>query len=161
MTTCNANATRGSRSNSDVNSDMSMSGAVTGDAAVLLPKVGVASRSAASYDGNEETQQRDRLTGRISVQIIEKTDNGNYRIEGTRRLGINGEENLMTITGVVRPQDVMSNNTIYSYNIADSKITYRRTGLVNKMSSPRTITKLVTFAVVGAAAVFAATNLSF
>lgn len=48
--------------------------------------------------------------------------NGNYFIEGSRELLINGEKQIIQLSGVIRPYDIGQDNTIDSRYIADAKI---------------------------------------
>lgn len=137
-----ANASRESKKNSSSNSDVSAGGSVTGDLGTLmgfLPLFGASGSISNSYDGSDGTEQKDRLTGKISATIIEKNENGMLKISGKRIIEVNGERNIMVIEGVVRSRDIMTDNTIYSYNIADAKIIYKKDGLSNKIMKPGTI----------------------
>jgi len=48
------------------------------------------------------------------------------------------------LEGVVRPRDIQSNNTVYSYNVADAAITYRKSGIVNRFVKPGTFKRWTT-----------------
>ena len=129
----NANATRESKSQSRSNSDMSVDASAAGNVADFLPLFGGSSSLSSSYNGGEGTEQNERLTGRITVRITEKTETGMYKIAGERTLNVNGEENLMELQGFVRARDISTNNSIYSYNIADAQITYKKGGITNSV----------------------------
>ena len=92
---------------------------------------------------------------------MEQTDAGLFRIEGERTIEVNGEENIMKLEGLVRPRDIRTDNTIYSYNIASAKIVYRKTGAVNAIASPATISKLVAVSLVLGLVGLAITNTTF
>ena len=49
----------------------------------------------------------------------------------------------MEISGYVRDRDITSQNTIYSYYIANADITYKKTGLVNKISNSTKIRRTI------------------
>jgi flagellar L-ring protein precursor FlgH len=139
-----ANATRESRSNNSSSTDLNAGGSVSGNLTDFLPAFGASSSFNNSFDGQEGTEQSERLTGRISVRIAEKTDTGMLRIHGEREVGVNGENNLMELEGFIRPRDIMANNTVYSYNIADARITYKKSGLVNSVVAPGTLSTIFT-----------------
>jgi len=126
-----ANASRESSSQSKSNSDMKMDASGSGNIADFLPIFGGGSSLSSSYNGGDGTEQREKLTGRITVRITEKTTGGMYKIEGERTLNVNGEENLMELNGFVRPRDISTNNSVFSYNIADARITYKKGGITN------------------------------
>ncbi len=127
----NANASRESSSKSNSKSDMKMDASANGNIASFLPIFGGGSSLSSSYDGGDGTEQKDRLTGRITVRITEKTEGGMYKIEGERTLNVNGEENLMELHGFVRPRDISTNNSVFSYNVADAQIIYKKGGITN------------------------------
>ena len=140
-----ANASRESKVNSSSNSDIGLSGSVSGTLTNFLPMFGTEASVDNSHNGSEGTEQKERLTGKITATIVEQSPGGLLRIEGERVMEVNGEENLMRLSGMVRSKDILSDNTIYSYNVADANITYRKTGLVNKVAKPGKIQRLGTW----------------
>jgi flagellar L-ring protein precursor FlgH len=130
----NANASRESSSKSKSKSDMNVDASANGNIASFLPIFGGGSSLSSSYDGGDGTEQRERLSGRITVRITEKTSGGMYKVEGERTLNVNGEENLMELTGVVRPRDISTNNSVFSYNVADAEIIYKKGGITNMVN---------------------------
>lgn len=127
----NANASRESSSQSKSKSQMDLEASTSGNVADFLPLFGGSSSMSTSYDGGDGTQQKDQLTGRITVRITEKTESGMFKIKGERTLNVNGEENLMELEGFVRARDISTNNSVFSYNIADAQITYKKGGITN------------------------------
>lgn len=95
------------------------------------------------YSGDGRTQRSGNLQAEITVRIIEQLHNGDFRINGNRMVEINGERQLIEISGICRARDIMPDNTIYSTYIADARIAYNGTGVVNSSSEPGVVTKLV------------------
>lgn len=95
------------------------------------------------YSGDGRTQRTGNLQAEITVRIVEMMHNGDYRINGKRMVDINGERQLIEISGICRARDIMPDNTIYSTYIADARIAYNGTGVVNSSSEPGVVTKLV------------------
>lgn len=144
-----SNASRESKSNSQLNSEIGMEAGSKGNIADFLPVFGGSGSFKSKHNGQDNTSQSDRLTGRMAVRIVEKADNGMLKIKGERKLNVNGEENLMKLEGYVRPRDITSANTVYSYNIADARITYRKTGLGQSFIKTKSIVKFITFSLAG------------
>jgi len=140
-----ADASRETRSNNSSTSDMGLDASLSGDVTKKIPKFGLSSSWSDSYNGEEGTEQKERLTGRIAVKISEKMESGNFKIEGERAVEVNGEENVMILTGYVRPRDILSNNTVFSYHIADAKITYKKGGFLNGVVKQGTFPKILTW----------------
>jgi flagellar L-ring protein FlgH len=62
--------------------------------------------------------------------------NGNLFIEGNREVRVNNENQMMTLTGVIRPRDITANNVIQSTYIADARIAYSGKGVLNERQRP-------------------------
>ncbi len=81
-----------------------------------------------SLKGGGSVTSRDVITAKITAKIVGILPNGNLKIEGIRRVVINNDSLEIIITGVIRPQDIRSDNTILSTYISDAQISYRGTG---------------------------------
>ena len=55
-------------------------------------------------------------------------DNGNLLIEGNKEVEVNNEKEILRVSGIVRPEDISSDNTVLSEKIADARIQYTGTG---------------------------------
>ena len=142
-----SNASRESKVNSSSSTDMSMDGSVAGTLTDYLPLFGAASKISNILDGSEGTEQKDQLTGRISVTIMEETENGMFFIKGKRKLEVNGEMNTIQLEGYVRERDISTDNTVFSYNIANAEIIYRKGGTLENVVNPRKVQKWLTWGV--------------
>jgi flagellar L-ring protein precursor FlgH len=90
----------------------------------------VSASTSKSNQGSGTTTRGGSLTATISATIIEVLPNGNFRIEGTRSVTVNNEEQIMVLRGIVRPVDINFDNTIASTMVADASITYTGEGVV-------------------------------
>jgi flagellar L-ring protein FlgH len=68
--------------------------------------------------------------------------NGNLKVSGQQSLRINGEEQLITLSGVVRPRDVADDNSVLSSRIADARIRFDGKGFVTDQSKPGWLARL-------------------
>jgi len=125
-------AQRGSSKNNSTDASAKVRGSVSGDVFGSSPSLGISSSRGSAYDQQEMSDQQEQLSGRIAVQILEKTDGGLLRIQGERKIEVNGETNAIRLTGFVRPRDIAATNHVYSYHIADAKIAYQRPGIKKK-----------------------------
>jgi len=110
-----ANASQESKSKNRSDSDMKANASVSGNVTDFLPVFGANSSYGSSYNGSNGSEQKDRLTGKITVRITERTDNGMLKIKGERKLEVNGESNLMQLEGYVRARDITTYNTVLSH----------------------------------------------
>jgi flagellar L-ring protein precursor FlgH len=96
-----------------------------------IPAFGASGGTKMSFDGQAGTKREGSLVATVSARIIRVMDNGNLIIEGSKTVEINDEREIIKITGTVRPQDIETNNIVYSSSIADAQITYSGKGVVN------------------------------
>ncbi|MFW6386609.1 MAG: flagellar basal body L-ring protein FlgH [Bacillota bacterium] len=83
-----------------------------------------------SGDSDGETERSGTLEADITTEITRILDTGNYRIEGTKNIKINGEDQEVKLSGVIRPEDVSLDNSVDSEKIADVDIEYSGRGVV-------------------------------
>ena len=86
--------------------------------------------AARSFEGEADSSQSNSLTGAITVTISDVLPNGNLVVRGEKWLTLNQGEEFIQISGIVRPQDVGTNNTILSTQIGDARITYSGEGVL-------------------------------
>lgn len=98
-----------------------------------------------SFVGSGQTTRRENIRSRISARVLKIDEVGNLLIEGKRTTKINGEVQTMTISGTVRPVDILPNNSVYSYNILDLTLLIEGDGSVSKIQEPGLITKFLRF----------------
>ena len=81
-----------------------------------------------AFDGKASSDQSNSLSGNISVTVSQVLPNGILRIQGEKWLQLNQGDEYIRLTGLVRPQDIGTDNTIPSSKIADARIAYGGTG---------------------------------
>ena len=95
-----------------------------------------------SFEGGGQINNSEKIAARIAVRVIDVLPNGNLVIEGTRKVSFSGETQDAVLRGVVRTEDVMANNTIYSYNIAEATIKYVSSGTITDNQRKGWFTKI-------------------
>ena len=127
----------------DSSSDMSFKGAFSNffdlparALSFLSPQGSLKVTSADRYSGNGATSRNDKLTASMTAIVTEVYPNGNLRILGHREVVVNSERQTMELTGIIRPIDVDSKNTVQSTAIADAKISYTGFGVVDDKQHP-------------------------
>ncbi|MEE9464258.1 MAG: flagellar basal body L-ring protein FlgH, partial [Candidatus Neomarinimicrobiota bacterium] len=126
------------------------SGDLSGNLLKFLPVFGLRSNLNTDSKSREGTSQKDLLTGRISAVITQVTDNGTLQISGSKVINVNGERNLMTVKGTIRPRDIGWDNTVYSYHIADARIYYSKAGVQGKLAQRGSFQRLANVIMGGA-----------
>jgi flagellar L-ring protein FlgH len=80
------------------------------------------------FNGAGKANQSNSLTGDISVTVVEVLPNGNLRVRGEKRVTLNQGDEYVRLSGIVRPVDIDSANTISSDKVADPTIMYTGDG---------------------------------
>lgn len=94
------------------------------------------------FKGEGTTSNNGSLKAKIAAHVDSVLANGNLLINGSRSITINGEEQTLRISGVVRPSDIMADNSVYSFNISDAKIVVQGEGSLTKVQEPGFLTKI-------------------
>ncbi len=90
--------------------------------------VDVSTKSSSSDKGEIKSQFDETFKTTISAIIEQTYQNGNYYIKGSKELLIDGQKQTIIISGVIRPYDISSDNTIDSSQMANLKIMYNKEG---------------------------------
>lgn len=78
-----------------------------------------------------ESARRERFQAEMSARVVEVVGDL-ARLEGTRRMGIDEHEQVVSIRGWVRGRDVSTRNTVESWRLADAEIVYESNGELGK-----------------------------
>lgn len=92
--------------------------------------------AARSNQGSGKADQSNSLNGSITVTVADVLPNGVLVVRGEKWLTLNTGDELIRISGLVRPDDVSKDNTVSSTRIADARITYSGTGAFANASKP-------------------------
>ena len=80
------------------------------------------------FSGDSKANQGNSLSGNISVHVLRVLPNGNLMIRGEKWMSLNNGDEYIRLTGVVRSQDISSENTVTSSKVANARIEYAGTG---------------------------------
>jgi len=80
------------------------------------------------FEGDADADQSNNLQGSITVNVVRVLNNGNLVIRGEKWLMLNNGEEYVRIKGVIRSEDVSSDNTVSSMRVANARIQYGGTG---------------------------------
>jgi flagellar L-ring protein precursor FlgH len=90
------------------------------------PKIGTAVDN--KYRAQANLQNRDNLETTIQCTVVDIRPNGTLVIEGHAKVAVDEEEWELSLSGIVRPEDIMPNNTVKSEKIAEKQILRRSAG---------------------------------
>ena len=136
-----ANASNSAKTKTNISGKQAFG--VTGGTGSLsgIPSMSVGSEQESKYSGDGATSKKGELEATISVRISKVLDNGNLMIEGMKEVKVNEETEIISLSGIIRPEDIMADNSIYSYKITDAKISYSGEGTVSSAEKPGVITR--------------------
>jgi flagellar L-ring protein FlgH len=92
--------------------------------------------SKGSHDGKGNIDRTDKVTGQLPARVVKVLDNGNLVVEGRRALLVNDETQIMTLSGIIRPEDINSSNSVLSSQIADAEIQMVGRGILAEAQRP-------------------------
>jgi flagellar L-ring protein FlgH len=116
---------------------------LSGSGSVDLPQVSAGLGS--QFRGEGSTISRGSVRTKISTQVDSVLANGNLIVNGRRTIVVNGEEQVLTISGVIRTSDIMADNSVYSFNLSDATIIFEGNGIVSQAQGPGILTKFLHF----------------
>jgi flagellar L-ring protein precursor FlgH len=121
----------------EANSDVSKSQSLDADVSLLESLgwvsegiVGGTVSAERDFSGAGDADQKNELSGSVTVSVIEVLPNGNLYVRGEKRIGINQGNEYVKLAGIVRPIDIDSSNTVLSTKIGDATIMYVGDGQV-------------------------------
>ncbi|MCW8129568.1 MAG: flagellar basal body L-ring protein FlgH [Planctomycetota bacterium] len=105
-----------------------------------LPKVSASSNR--SFKGGGTINDSGTVRAKISAQVTDVLPNGNLVVLGQKEVIVAGDSQVITLTGIVRPSDVLANNTVISTQIAEARINIYGSGPLNDAQRRTLVGKL-------------------
>ena len=89
-----------------------------------------------SFAGSMATNQSNSLSGTLSATIVRVFPNGNLEIKGQKKLRITEGTEYIRLSGIIRPEDISTTNTVSSSKIAEAQIEYVGAGILDSATKP-------------------------
>jgi len=110
--------------------------------AKILPKAAnmanlVDNSGHSSQVATSEVKREEQVNLQVAAEVTQVLPNGNLVLNGRQEIRVNYEIRELQITGVIRPQDISSTNTINYYKLAEARISYGGRGQQTDIQQPR------------------------
>jgi flagellar L-ring protein precursor FlgH len=96
----------------------------------------IASSAQSSHSGSGKISGSGKLLASIAAKVIDVMPNGNLIVEGRKEVTIDKEKRFIILSGIVRPEDIGFDNTVFSSKIADARIEYKGSGVISDKQRP-------------------------
>jgi flagellar L-ring protein precursor FlgH len=89
-----------------------------------------------SFKGEGTNDRSGELEAYVTARVVQVLTNGHLRIWGKQDIKVNNETQHISVSGIVRPEDIDTNNQVQSTYVADAQITYSGTGVIADKQQP-------------------------
>ena len=96
-----------------------------------------------SFDGKGSSDRSGTVIASITARVVQVLPNANLRISGKREVRVNNETQYITISGIIRPEDIQQDNAIQSTYIADARVEYSGKGVIADKQRPGWLMRIV------------------
>ncbi|QHI96468.1 flagellar basal body L-ring protein FlgH (plasmid) [Aristophania vespae] len=93
--------------------------------------------SSSSANGAGSIRRNETVTLTLAGVITQILPNGNFVVVARQEVRVNGELRQITVSGVVRPQDVSEDNVVTHDRIAEARISYGGRGQLSRYQDAR------------------------
>jgi flagellar L-ring protein precursor FlgH len=109
---------------------------IANPAKAVLPGALLTTNGQSSTDGKGTINRTEELQTNIAAVVTQMLPNGNLVIEGKQEIKVNFEIRELIVAGVVRPEDIDSDNTIELPKIAEARVAYGGRGQITDFQQP-------------------------
>jgi flagellar L-ring protein precursor FlgH len=103
----------------------------------------LSSSTVSSLSATGETKRENYVTATIGARVLQVLPGGVLQLQGAREVRVNDETQYMVVSGLVRAQDIASDNSVESTQLADSKVEYYGKGVLADKQRPGWLTRLL------------------
>lgn len=95
------------------------------------------------FKGAGTTSRKEDLVATLTTEVIEVLPNGNLRISGGKTVKVNNEDQIIRLSGMVRPNDIGPENVVDSKYVLNANIDYTGSGVLSDKQKPGWATRII------------------
>ncbi|MDF1808178.1 MAG: flagellar basal body L-ring protein FlgH [Phycisphaerales bacterium] len=95
------------------------------------------------YTGEGDYERKDKFSARIAATVLEVKPNGTLVLQAVKRISKDKEKSILTLSGLARDEDITSQNTILSSQLAGLNIILENEGDLKKAAEKGIITRVL------------------
>jgi flagellar L-ring protein precursor FlgH len=99
--------------------------------------------SSSGFRGGGATSRTGTLSAVMTARVVEVLPNGDLVLEGVREIDINGDRQIVVLSGVVRPADILPGNVALSTSVGQLRIRYFGRGLMKDNLKPGWLVRIL------------------
>ncbi|GGK72631.1 flagellar basal body L-ring protein FlgH [Amphritea balenae] len=103
--------------------------------------------STTAFEGEGKSDMSNSLSGNITVTVHDVLPNGLMVVKGEKWLTLNQGDEYIRVSGLIRPQDISTSNSVVSTQLADARITYSGSGALHDSNSMGWLSKFFVSAI--------------
>lgn len=97
----------------------------------------VQTSGAQTTSGTGSIQRNESVQLRVAATVVQVLPNGNLVVSGRQQVRVNSELRDLSVAGIIRPQDIASDNTVRHDRLAEARIAYGGRGTISDVQRPR------------------------
>ncbi len=98
-----------------------------------------------SFDGKGSSDRSGTVIASITARVVQVLPNGSLRISGKREVRVNNETQYISISGIIRPEDIEQDNVIQSTYVADARVEYTGKGVIADKQRPGWLMRILDY----------------
>ncbi|PID77954.1 MAG: flagellin biosynthesis protein FlgH [Deltaproteobacteria bacterium] len=95
------------------------------------------------FDGSGTSDRNTNLKGSVGARVINVLPNGDLVVSGNKNVKINNETQIMRVSGIVRPQDVGSDNRVSSTYLSNAQVEIYGKGVISDKQKPGWLARIL------------------
>lgn len=101
------------------------------------PSALAAATSGSNHTGDGTIDRKEDVKLKMAAMVTQVLPNGNFVIRGSQQVRVNNELRELLLDGIIRPEDILNNNSISYEKIAEARISYGGRGTLSDVQEPR------------------------